>query len=70
MGQVPMHECIQDQRIRDLTARVDKIEEKQYSTHETIKEIKNFQNKLVWLMLTTLLTSVGSLIMLVFTLIK
>lgn len=53
-----MHDCAQDQRIRDLTERMNKVETK-------VDNVQKVLDKLLWGIFATLLTSVGTLILLV-----
>lgn len=62
------HECSQDERIRGIMSRLDKVEEKVSGIADSLKDIKNFQNKLVYLSFTTLIASVGSLVTILFNL--
>lgn len=58
------HDCIQDERIRNLTARVVKLEERIDTLKDDIKIIKEFQTKLLWAIIGVLITSSGTLILL------
>jgi hypothetical protein len=60
------HDCTQDERIRDLTARMDRQEERTLNIVGTLGELKTFQNKLMWAMLTASVSSIISLIGLIF----
>ena len=59
------HDCNQDERIRDLTARMDRQEERTLNIVGTLADIKAFQNKLLWGMLTASLSSIGTLLILI-----
>lgn len=59
------HDCTQDERIRNIITRVDKLEEKVDTIKICLKEIKDFQNKLMWVTFGGLVSSVGSLILLI-----
>lgn len=56
------HDCIQDERIRDLTKRIDKLEERTDTMKDDLKDIKAFQSKLMWAMIGALISSTGTLI--------
>lgn len=62
------HECLQDERIRDLTARVDKLEEKVTGFTDILRDIKAFQSKLMWTMLAAFASSAGTLLILLLSL--
>lgn len=57
--------CIQDDRIRDLCKRVDKLEERVDTVKEDLATIKQFQVKLLWGMIGVLLTSGGTMLLLI-----
>ena len=59
-----IHDCQQDERIRNLTARVDKLEERMDTVKDDLKAIKDFQTKLLIAIIGVLLTSGGTLILL------
>jgi len=63
---MPPHNCIQDERIRELTARVDKLEEKILNIVETLKDFKDFQKWLIRGMISASLFSCSTLILLIF----
>ena len=60
------HDCIQDERIRNLTTRIDKLEERTDTTKEDLKDIKAFQGRLMWGIIGALLSSTGTLLILIF----
>lgn len=60
------HECLQDERIRNLTARMDKIEERVDTTKDDLKAIKAFQMKLMWAMVGAFASSTGTLFLMIF----
>lgn len=55
------HECMQDERIREISKKVDKLEERVDTMREDLKEIKEIQNKLLWGIIVVLLTSISTL---------
>ena len=60
-----MHQCLQDERIRDMSIKVTKLEEKVDTTKDDVKDIKVTQNKLLWGIIGVLLTSSGTLFTLI-----
>lgn len=60
-----LHDCTQDERIRDLTARMDRQEERTLNIVGTLKDMKDFQNKLLWGMITASISSIGTLLLLI-----
>ena len=63
---MPEHKCIQDDRIRDLMDRMTRQEEKTDTTEKTLAKIEAFQAKLMWTMFGVLISSIGSLVLLLF----
>ena len=60
-----VHNCTQDERIRDLTARMDRQEERTLNIAGVLADMKTFQNKLLWAMLSASLSSIGTLLLLI-----
>lgn len=60
-----VHDCLQDERIRELSKRLDKLEERVDTMKEDLKEIKSQNNKLLWGVIGVLLTSAGTLALLI-----
>ena len=60
------HDCTQDVLIRLLTSRVDRLEVMSETYQKDLAEIKKFQGKLLWGMIGVLLTSSGTLLLLIF----
>lgn len=56
------HECLQDERVRELSRRVDKLEEKTDNLKETILDLKSQINKLLWGILGTFASTILTLI--------
>lgn len=56
------NECVQDERIRSLTTRVDKLEEQMYSIKDAIKDLKEMQSKMVFMMLSAMGLAIINLI--------
>lgn len=61
-----MHECIQDERIRDLLRRVDKLEANQDNMKESIMEIKRQMDKIIWWIIATFGTALITFISILF----
>jgi len=59
------HGCIQDERIRHLEQRIDRIEVKYDNLETILKEIKAYQDKLNWKIISLFGTSVITLLALV-----
>ena len=58
------HDCVQDERIRDLQKRVDKLEERSDNTKEVLTEIKAFRAKLMWTIIGSMGVTILNLIVL------
>jgi chaperonin cofactor prefoldin len=56
----------QDERVRDLTRRVDKLEERVDTIKDDLKTIKHAQDKLLWFIIASLAANIPNLIMLIF----
>jgi hypothetical protein len=61
------HDCIQDERIRDLQKRVDKLEVQSDNTREILKKLEDFQTRVTWGLIGLFCTSVGTLVSVVIT---
>ena len=57
-----MHDCLQDERIREISQKLIKLEERVDTMKDDLKDIKNTQNKLLWGVISVLLTSSGTLL--------
>ena len=56
-----LHDCLQDERIREISQKLNKLEERVDTMKDDLKDIKSTQNKLLWGVISVLLTSSGTL---------
>ena len=55
--------CVQDARVRDLTLRLERQEERSDTMKDDIKAIKTNQNRMLWAALGAMASSIGTLLL-------